>query len=73
MQEMLLEGDSDSRFTTGRETSKPQRKAFLATKGTALLVRDERRVPCYVANGFEALACIRDHGERWLRTPTSPL
>ena len=58
MQEVLLEGNSDSGFTTSREASKPQSKAFLAPKGAALLVRDGRRVPCYVANSFKELVIV---------------
>ena len=60
MQKVLLEGDSDSRFTTGREASKPQGEASLSTKSLAFLMRNRRRVPGYVANRFDALAYLEE-------------
>ena len=72
MQEVLLQGDGDSRFATGGETSKPQREAFLATKGAALLMRDGRRVPRYVADEGRGISLDREgcFEQRRLRTPT---
>ena len=60
MQKVLLKGDSDSRFTTGREASKPQGEASLSTKGFAFLVRNRRRMPGYITNGVGALAYFED-------------
>ena len=60
MQKVLLKGDGDSRFATGREASKPQGEASLSTKGFAFLVRKRGWVPGYITNGVEALAYFEE-------------
>lgn len=56
VQEVLLQGNCDSGLTAGREAGEPQREALLATKGAALLVRDGRRMPCYVADEGQSVS-----------------